>query len=181
MGGRSTGGSRIYYGPTFEQHLSLLHWKGLGKNETGNHITGAQSLVVRSDREIKIRVIPQRTSPIANIPGLKNALMVDEHGGISKGLSGLAQFLDKSERENENISGPEGSVVRYEISQNRILTVSRFFPVGFSTINRCWCVAYRNSFRTLRNRSACLKHLSHPLRGVSLTLEIIVWGQKLSS
>jgi hypothetical protein len=52
----------LYYGPTVEQHLSLLDWEGLGKNKTGNHITGQCFLVLKRDTQVNVEAVPQVSS-----------------------------------------------------------------------------------------------------------------------
>jgi hypothetical protein len=49
----------LYYGPTFEQYFSLLNWEGLGKNKTGQHITGPCFLVLKRDVQVNVETVPQ--------------------------------------------------------------------------------------------------------------------------
>ena len=37
----------LYYGPIYEQYLSLLDWTDLGRNTTGDHVRGPRFLIVR--------------------------------------------------------------------------------------------------------------------------------------
>lgn len=129
----------LYHGPTFEQHLSLLDWKGLGKNQTGDHMTGAQFLVVRRNYEINVREIPQRGSLSRDIPALKNALVVDEQGKISKTPVPLNQYLDSLDQKSarsrpDGVTEPtptgDGGAIRYDLSQQSNPDSITFLPGG---------------------------------------------------
>jgi hypothetical protein len=50
----------LLYGPVFEQRLSLFDWDELGKNTTGDHMTGPCFLVVKRNTELKLEPIRQR-------------------------------------------------------------------------------------------------------------------------
>ena len=55
----------LYYGPTFEQYFTLLDWAGLGKNNTGEHITGPCFLVLKRDVQVNVETVPQHATPAA--------------------------------------------------------------------------------------------------------------------
>jgi len=127
----------LYFGPTFEQHLSLLDWDGLGKNSTGDHITGAQFLVVRSNYQINVREIPQRRLQSEAIPALKNALMVGDKGKTSPIPMPLGQYLDSSEGTGAQqrkiaVSATSTAVggIRYDVSQLANPNSITFLPGG---------------------------------------------------
>jgi hypothetical protein len=54
--------SGLLYSPIFEQYGSLLEWTELGKNTTGDHISGPMFLVVPKNAEIKVEPVPQVNS-----------------------------------------------------------------------------------------------------------------------
>jgi hypothetical protein len=58
----------LLYGPIFEQRLSLLEWDGLGKNTTGDHMSGPCFLIVERDTELRLESIPQRREGQDTIP-----------------------------------------------------------------------------------------------------------------
>lgn len=109
----------LYYGPTFEQYLSLLDWNGLGKNATGDHMTGAQFLVVKINCQIKVREIPQGRLPGGTIPALKNALVVHENGKISRIPVPFDQYLDTLEQKGKTKSLRSPLLRRLEILDMR--------------------------------------------------------------
>ena len=53
----------LYHGPTFEQYLTLLDWAGLGKNNTGEHMTGPCFLVLKRDAQVNVETVPQHATP----------------------------------------------------------------------------------------------------------------------
>ncbi|SRR6266436_2912722 len=127
----------LYYGPTFEQHVSLLDWDGLGKNATGDHMTGAQFLVVKGNCQVKVREILQGHLQSETIPALKNALMVGEKGTISKIPVPLNQYLDSLQRkdvqQNKITADPTSTAagkIRYEVGQLANPDSITFLPGG---------------------------------------------------
>ncbi|HEV2104030.1 MAG TPA: hypothetical protein VGR58_14725 [Candidatus Acidoferrum sp.] len=128
----------LYQGPTFEQYLSLLDWSSLGKNATGDHMTGAQFLVVRSNYSITVREILQRHVTSGTIPALKHALVVDEEGKISKIPVPLDQYLDSLKQQGlgqnkisaDPTSPPSIETIRYEVSQHGNPDSITFLPGG---------------------------------------------------
>ena len=127
----------LYYGPTFEQHLSLLDWDGLGKNATGDHMKGARFLVVNSNCQIRVREIPQTHSHRGTNLALENALMVDEKGKISKNPAPFAQYLYSLEqtgggklKSQSNQTSLSVGGVRYEVSQQANPDSITFLPGG---------------------------------------------------
>ena len=52
----------LYYSLTFEQYLTLLDWEGLGKNNTGEHITGPCFLVLKRDVHVNVESVPQNAT-----------------------------------------------------------------------------------------------------------------------
>lgn len=128
----------LYHGPTFDQYLSLLDWSSLGTNAAGDHTTGAQFLVVRSNYRITVREIPQRRMTSATIPALKNALAIDESGKISKISVPFDQYLDTLQQQragHNRISAEPTSPstiesMRYEVSQQGNPDSITFSPGG---------------------------------------------------
>jgi hypothetical protein len=55
----------LYHGPTFEQYVTLLDWAGLGKNNTGEHMTGPCFLVLKRDVPVNVETVPQHATPAA--------------------------------------------------------------------------------------------------------------------
>lgn len=125
----------LYNGATFEQHISLLGWDGLGKNATGDHMTGAQFLVIERNCEIIVREIPQRRLQSEPIPALKKALMVGKEGKISKIQEPFNQYLDSLERRGVRQSKvtADSTMVektRYDVSQLANPDTITFLPGG---------------------------------------------------
>lgn len=126
----------LYYGATFEQHVSLLAWDDLGKNATGDHMTGAQFLVVRRSYQIKVLDVPQgRSQQNVHIPSMKNALMVGEEGKISKIQKPFSQHLDDLERKDVrqskiSVDSRMLGKTRYDVSQLANPDSIAFLPGG---------------------------------------------------
>jgi len=51
----------LYHGPIYEQYLSLLDWTDLGRNTTGDHVSGPRFLIVPRDCKINVEPVPQVT------------------------------------------------------------------------------------------------------------------------
>jgi hypothetical protein len=102
----------LYHGPTFEQHLSLLDWDGLGRNPTGDHTTGTRFLVVKRDCKVKVMEIPQVADNVRSLAGLgsRKVLICNEAGAVSESPLSLDQYLSdleqKSTGENKAENGP---------------------------------------------------------------------------
>lgn len=126
-----------YDGPTFEQYVSLLQWDGLGKNTTGNHMTGASFLVVKRDSHIKVREINAGHPAGRTIPALKNALLVNEKGEIRKIAVPFDSYLDsigqESSDQSEIPSNPHSADLRrtrHVLNQGQNPDSITFFPGG---------------------------------------------------
>ncbi len=129
----------LYYGPTFEQLLSLLHWDGLGRNTSGDHTTGARFLVAKRDYEIKVKEVPQvgEHGRSAVGPGLKKVLICDETGAISKSSLSLDRYLSDLE-EKSGLKGDIEAVptlqsagsIRYEVGPDQNPDGIIFAPGG---------------------------------------------------
>jgi hypothetical protein len=91
----------LYSGPNFEQHISLTQWDGLGRNDTGDHISGPAFLVVPRHCEIALESVSQATSeqetPSDTI--FNTIFVVDSlRRHFLNHLSLYGQFLDEVER-----------------------------------------------------------------------------------
>ena len=123
----------LYYGPTFEQYLSLFEWDGLGKNTTGDHISGTQFLIAKRDYRFTVREIQQaQLRDRVTHAALKNALIVDDRGGISNAPAALGKFFESFEKKNTQEGRPREDVgaVRYDLSQMGNPDTITFLPGG---------------------------------------------------
>ena len=102
----------LLYGPIFEQHLSLLEWHGLGRNTTGDHMSGPCFLVVRRDAEVTLEPIPQ---------GRDSAL---------RSRTALLSECDYIQANAPKGNEPSGSGIRYDLSQKLNADSIIFRPGG---------------------------------------------------
>jgi hypothetical protein len=84
-----------YAGTIFEQYSSLVDWDGLGKNTTGDHMSGPQFLVVPQSHKITLE-------PVLNAGGssagtrpttAQRAFVVDRAGELSQSTISLEKAL----------------------------------------------------------------------------------------
>jgi len=81
---------RYSCGSELEQYLSLMEWEGLGKNITGDHISGPRFLVMPKSQKIHLESVAPSTSRRA---GRQNAIVVDDAGGLSRSALSLDEQL----------------------------------------------------------------------------------------
>ena len=121
----------LYYGPVYEQYLSLLDWMDLGTNTTGDHISGPQFLVVPRASKIYLESVPQiaggwdsrqlRDSP---------AWTIDRTGHVSKHAVPLHQNLAELERLSGVADLQPAGQVRYAVNQRLNPDSLTFLPGG---------------------------------------------------
>ena len=124
----------LYFGSTYEQYLSLLEWKYLGKNTTGSHITGPRFLIVPRNCEIHLEPMPQITSNHTIGQGTfaqQKALIVDNAGAVSPAPIAFDQYLSELEEASSSKSPPAS--VRYNLSQKLNPDSITFLPGGIYT------------------------------------------------
>jgi hypothetical protein len=102
----------LYYGPVYEQHHSLLEWSDLGKNTTGDHMSGPRFLVVARNYKINVEAVPQVRVNKAGFSSQK-AWSVASTGERSKAPVSLERYLTDLESPPNQ---PAGNV-RYDVSQ----------------------------------------------------------------
>ncbi len=108
----------LYYGPIFEQYLSLLDWKELGKNTTGDHVTGPRFLIVRRTSEINVETVPQ----VAQLPSsgtlfTVRAHVVDASGYISRTPVVIDDYISEVESDAAERRESRPRNLRYNVSQ----------------------------------------------------------------
>jgi hypothetical protein len=81
---------RYSCGSELEQYLSLMEWEGLGKNITGDHISGPRFLVMPKSQKIHLESLAPSSSRRA---GRQNAIVVDDAGGLSRSALSLDKAL----------------------------------------------------------------------------------------
>jgi hypothetical protein len=69
-----------YCSSEFEQYSSLVEWEGLGKNTTGDHMSGAQFLATPKSKKI----IMETVAPTGRHAGRQNGIVVDDAGRLSR-------------------------------------------------------------------------------------------------
>jgi hypothetical protein len=116
----------LYYGPVYEQYLSLLAWPGLGKNPTGDHMSGPCFLVVPRDFKINVEAVPQVQQSGAKLFSQK-VWTVAGSGELSNAPSSLEQCLSDLEGRPSNHRTPN---VRYDVSQKLNADSIVFSPGG---------------------------------------------------
>jgi hypothetical protein len=79
-----------YLGSKIEQYASLIEWEGLGRNATGDHMSGPQFLVM--PRSHKISLQPALSSGSGHA-GHSNAIVVDAVGQPSGSVLSLSKAL----------------------------------------------------------------------------------------
>lgn len=115
----------LYYGPVYEQYLSLLEWSNLGKNTTGDHMSGSRFLVVPRNCKINVEVVPQVQLSGGKLPRQK-AWRVTSSGE----LSGVGVSLDKYLGDLEGIPDQQPENTRYNVSQKLNADSVVFSPGG---------------------------------------------------
>jgi hypothetical protein len=119
----------LYYGPVYEQYLSLLDWADLGKNTTGDHISGPQFLVVPRDRKINIESVPQVVGCDLGTGG-SPAWTIDSTGCLPKHAAPLHQYLTELEGDSGLADRESAGQVRYAVSQRLNPDSLTFLPGG---------------------------------------------------
>jgi hypothetical protein len=79
-----------YPGSKIEQYASLIEWEGLGRNTTGDHMSGPQFLVMPRSQKISLEPAPSSSSGHA---GSQNAIVVDAVGQPSRSVLSLDKAL----------------------------------------------------------------------------------------
>lgn len=83
-----------YAGMIFEQYLSLLEWDGLGKNTTGDHVSGPTFLVVLRSHKINLEPISDvRNSSDTCSPKAQRVFSIDKVGELSGSASSIEEAL----------------------------------------------------------------------------------------
>src|SRR5690349_11579983 len=87
----------LYYGPIYEQYLSLLDWTDLGRNTTGDHVSGPRLLIVPRDCKINVEPVPQVTGTPLKKDSVEGSLawVGDSSGRLSKQAVPLEEYLAK--------------------------------------------------------------------------------------
>ncbi len=123
----------MYDSPVVEQYSSLLAWEGLGKNSTGDHISGPNFLVVPRECNISVEQVFQTPigRPSHDRLATQRALVIQGTGQISPHLVSLGDYLDELERteigESETVSKRD---VRFSVSQKLNPESITFLPGG---------------------------------------------------
>ena len=123
----------LYYGPVYEQYLSLLDWSDLGKNMTGDHISGPQFLVVPRGCKINIQPVPQvAASSERGSKGLGDSRgwTIDSTGSAPKHTASLHQYLTGLERDSGVPDRESVGRVRYAVNQMLNADSVTFLPGG---------------------------------------------------
>lgn len=83
-----------YAGSIFEQYASLREWDGLGKNTTGDHMSGPQFLVVPKFQKINLEpAFVSGASSSTGQAGRQNAVVVDAVGRLSHSTLSLENAM----------------------------------------------------------------------------------------
>lgn len=72
-----------------EQYSSLMEWEGLGKNATGDHISGPQFLVMPKSQKFNLETVAASGRHAAH----QNAIVVDDAGRLSRAALSLDKAL----------------------------------------------------------------------------------------
>ena len=115
----------LYYGPVYEQHLSLLEWSNLGKNTTGNHMSGPRFLVVTRNCKINVEAVPQVQANRVELSSQK-AWSVASTGELSKAPVSFDRYLS----DLEGTPDQPAANVRYDVSQKLNSDSIVFSPGG---------------------------------------------------
>jgi hypothetical protein len=121
-----------YAGTVFEQYSSLVEWDGLGKNTTGNHLSGAQFLVVPKSQKINVEPPGAGASDLRS-PQLafSRAVMVDRAGKISPSSLSLEEALSSVEDSRaDDIAEKPARSASYVLSQKMNPDSIVFIPGG---------------------------------------------------
>jgi hypothetical protein len=122
-----------YAGIVFEQYSSLLEWDDLGKNTTGNHLSGAQFLVVPKSQKINLE-----SPPGAGVSDLRSpqstssrAVMVGRAGKISASSLSLEEALSSVEdSRGDDVAEKPARYATYVLSQKLNPDSIVFIPGG---------------------------------------------------
>jgi hypothetical protein len=109
-----------YAGSIFEQYASLREWDGLGKNTTGDHMSGQQFLVVPKSHQITLEpVLNAGGSSAGTRPSTaQRAFVVDRVGELSRSTISLERALWALEDTGAgSIKQEPGESVSYFLSQ----------------------------------------------------------------
>jgi len=123
----------LYYGPVYDQYLSLLTWEGLGKNKTGEHITGTRFLVTPRDCKINLEPLPQSGAQRLIAPdeaGHSRARVIGDNGEIPNQPISLDKYLTSLEGEPETQDREPQTQIRYDVSQKLNPDSITFLPGG---------------------------------------------------
>lgn len=113
----------LYHGPVYDQFLSLVDWGDLGRNLTGDHISGPRFLVVPRNSKINVEVVPQVQ---ARSGDTIKAWSVGSTGKISQAPTSVDQYLTNLGAPSEQPTAD----VRYDISQKLNSDSLVFSPGG---------------------------------------------------
>jgi len=116
----------MYEGTVFEQYTSLLVWAGLGKNTTGDHMSGPQFLVLSKSNKFNLEPVlqsPRRATA-------RRVYSVAKTGEISPSTTSLEAALGALENDanTANQSGLEGGA--YSLTQKSNPDSIVFSPGG---------------------------------------------------
>ena len=109
-----------YAGTIFEQYSSLREWDGLGKNTTGDHMSGPQFLVVPKSHKISLESVLNAGGSSADTRSSRaqQAFVVDGFGELSRSTVSIEQALwALQDTAEESIKHKSGGSVSYVLSQ----------------------------------------------------------------
>lgn len=107
-----------YAGGVFEHYSSLLQWDGLGKNTTGDHLSGPQFLVVPESEKITLEpVVVSGPSSSRGQAGVQNAILVDAVGQLSRSTVSVDKALALLDHIGTQNTEPKKFESTYVLSQ----------------------------------------------------------------
>jgi hypothetical protein len=110
----------LYYGPVYEQYLSLLDWNDLGKNTTGDHMSGPCFLVVPRNCKINVEAVPQTVPQRASVTvkaANQVAWLTGGTGATSQQPASFEQYLTNLDKQSETCDQDPLAQIRYDVSQ----------------------------------------------------------------
>lgn len=150
-----------YAGSIFEQYASLREWDGLGKNTTGDHMSGPQFLVVPQSGKITLESVPNAGGSSAGMRSTtaQRAFVVDRAGEPSQSTISLEKALWALENTGAgSIKQELGESASYVLSQKLNPDSIVFSPGGIYNRqpvlvsaglpdgdNRCWLAIHLRS------------------------------------
>lgn len=121
----------LYCGPAYDRYFSLLDWTDLGKNATGDHISGPRFLVVPRECKINVECVPQ----VGGVPNRSSvdrpiAWVCDSTGGLSRQAASFEEYVTKLESASGSETTKPTEEMRYDLSQKLNPDSITFLPGG---------------------------------------------------